>query len=166
MNFRDFSELSPLPGTPPGVRFRPAGRADAVPLYAACYTGQHRPRFLTRFRQSIKEQECGRRLHMLAETNMAIIGTGKLIRLPGKAEIADLMVASSWRGRGVGTAIIHLFLAEAVQWGYELVEIGAEISNVRALDLYRRLGFGEEREMTPPGKEPVIFLRWRMETNA
>ncbi len=157
-------EYQPVPpslsaqATLAGIHFRPAVPADAGALYAACHARQNQPQFQTRFRHSLHEQSHGRRLHLLAVGKPGIIGSGKLIRLPGKVEIADLVVTPLWRGRGVGTAMMHILIAEAARWGYGLVEIGAEISNHRALSLYRRLGFGEEREIILPGKEPTLRL--------
>jgi len=155
-----------LPKNLTGFSFRPAEITDASAVYSACYAKQNHAQFLQGFRHSIREQERGRRRHLLAEGGKRIVGSGKLIRLPRKAEIADLAVTPIWQRRGIGTAMIHLLIAEAAQWGYGLVEIGAEISNSGALSLYRRLGFGEARECIRPGKEPAILLSRRIKEDA
>ena len=136
-----------LPKNLTGFSFRPAEITDASAVYSACYAKQNHAQFLQGFRHSIREQERGRRRHLLAEGGKGIVGSGKLIR-------------------GIGTAMIHLLIAEAAQWGYGLVEIGAEISNSGALSLYRRLGFGEARECIRPGKEPAILLSRRIKEDA
>ncbi len=52
---------------------------------------------------------------------------------------------SSWRGRGVGTALIETLLDWAAMTGHiEKVTLGCFASNVKARKLYRRLGFRTE----------------------
>ena len=71
-------------------------------------------------------------------------------------------VDPDWRGQGIGSALIDSLIDIARQHGIDAVQIGAAISNPRALELYRRLGFQDwRRQMMDVGQglELVIFLR-------
>lgn len=89
------------------------------------------------------------------------VGFGQLTFWPRSAEIGDLMVTPEWRGRGVGTAMICCLLDRAWVMRVPVVEIGAAFSNPRALALYRRLGFRDNRIIDldlGDGPEPVMYL--------
>ncbi|MHB8626711.1 MAG: GNAT family N-acetyltransferase [Aggregatilineales bacterium] len=77
------------------------------------------------------------------------------------AEISDLIVAETWRGCGIGSALIQALVTIASTWSVPSVEIGVALSNPRALSLYRRLGFVDARTLTLDlgcGPEPVLYL--------
>lgn len=80
--------------------------------------------------------------HVLAQDgNDAPIGTG---RLSPDGHIGRMAVLESWRGRGVGGAILEALIALARQDGMRQVELLAQL---HALPFYARHGFeafGEE----------------------
>ena len=91
-----------------------------------------------------------------------ILGYGQVLMWPSCAEISDMVVHESCRGRGYGTAIIQTLIRRALALGADEVEIGAALDNPRAADLYRRLGFEDSHTVLinlGKGAEHVLFLR-------
>lgn len=96
------------------------------------------------------------------------IAYGQITCWPRVAEISDLIVAEAWRGQGIGSALIESLIAAAGHWPVTAVEIGVALSNPRALDLYKRLGFSFGRTLTLDlghGAEPVLYLNKLLEKN-
>ena len=61
---------------------------------------------------------------------------------PGFPDLSDLYVRETWRGRGVGTALLRFCEAEALRQGYACIGLSVNPTlNPRALQLYRRLGY-------------------------
>ncbi|MBZ0278945.1 MAG: GNAT family N-acetyltransferase [Anaerolineae bacterium] len=60
----------------------------------------------------------------------------------GKTGHLDTMgVASDWRRRGLGAALVRQSLYQFQQQGYTAVRLGVDAGNTAAVRLYRRLGF-------------------------
>jgi ribosomal protein S18 acetylase RimI-like enzyme len=58
------------------------------------------------------------------------------------AELENMFVGESYRGRGAGGRLIETFLAWCDGAGVNQVFVTASAANVRAVDFYRRHGFG------------------------
>jgi GNAT superfamily N-acetyltransferase len=58
--------------------------------------------------------------------------------------IEDLYVVPSWRGRGIGRALVACVLAEAERRGCAEVSVSTDRDNRAALSLYRGMGLVEE----------------------
>jgi ribosomal protein S18 acetylase RimI-like enzyme len=89
-------------------------------------------------------------------------GYGQMVIWPSCAEISDLVVAEAYRSQGFGAAIIQHLVRAAYRLGTPAVEIGAAVSNTRAIALYRRLGFEDSHTLMlnlGNGQESVLFLR-------
>ncbi len=70
----------------------------------------------------------------------ALIGSARALADTGKlAWIYDVIVAPSWRGRGVGTALVRMLLDHPAVRGTSRVMLGTR----DAQEVYRRLGFVE-----------------------
>jgi putative acetyltransferase len=69
-----------------------------------------------------------------------------------------MAVASDWRGRGVGSAL----MSEAIRWGravgVEKLALSVYPGNEAALALYRKYGFSEEGRLTGHSKKAVGYL--------
>jgi ribosomal protein S18 acetylase RimI-like enzyme len=74
-----------------------------------------------------------------------IVGYGQFTHWPRAAEISDLVVCAERRGQGIGTALIQALVQQARERAIARVEIGVALNNPRALALYRRLGFSDNR---------------------
>ncbi|MCC7208266.1 MAG: GNAT family N-acetyltransferase [Anaerolineae bacterium] len=144
------------------LAIRRATPDDAAALQRACWpewpeVAVHE--FLERLNTSAAR---GRGYPAAALFEGAAVGFGQLTLWRDAAEIGDLIVAPAWRSQGVGTAIIAHLLDKARAWGLTRVEIGAAMSNPRALALYRRLGFAPQRvidiQLNGGAPEPVMYL--------
>jgi predicted GNAT family N-acyltransferase len=78
--------------------------------------------------------------HVVAEAAGQAIGTGRL--LPD-GHIGRMAVLKSWRGRGVGSALLETLLRLARDRGIRRVRLNAQS---RAVAFYRRHGFVTEGE--------------------
>jgi ribosomal protein S18 acetylase RimI-like enzyme len=89
---------------------------------------------------------------------LSLIGSGQLISYPHAAELANLSVAPAWRGQGWGTRLIETLTAVAHHWQIAYLEITVDEENGRALALYQRLGFTEDRRLFLPDGRSAIVL--------
>jgi ribosomal protein S18 acetylase RimI-like enzyme len=140
---------------------RPVVSRDAVSLHDACWP----ERSLDAIRELLYRVDGlakkGRGLGIIAEVEGRAIAYAQLTNWPRVAEISDLIVAPDYRNQGIGTAMIH-YLLEGAQYGRTArVEIGVAASNPRAYNLYKRLGFEEDRTISLDvggGEESVTYL--------
>jgi ribosomal protein S18 acetylase RimI-like enzyme len=103
----------------------------------------------------------GRGFAVVACQGERILGYGQMTVWPRAAEISDLIVAPPYRDNGIGTALIGYLVDKVRTWHLPCVEIGAALSNPRALALYRRLGFKDARTIEldlGSGPETVVYL--------
>jgi ribosomal protein S18 acetylase RimI-like enzyme len=154
---------APLPSDPASlaVTFRPLERGDGPLLCAACWPERSAEEVAHTLAWLLRLADVGRAWSVVAAVDGQVIGFGRLSRLGRAAEISDLIVAPHARGHGVGAALIGHLIERARALDIERVEIGAAARNLRALALYRRLGFGEFRHAwldLGNGPEEVIYL--------
>jgi len=165
------SNIRPLALQPPDQSFqiRPVLPDDIDALYVDCWA--HRTRLncreLIRRVKSAEARRHGLGIVVLSENPaLPIIGYGQLLYWGHCAEISDLMVSAQYRSQGIGTAIIQYLVQYARVKRMGCVEIGAALSNPRALVLYQRLGFQESYSLLlqiTTEKEPVQYLRLLLE---
>ncbi len=157
--------MTPLALLPPDptIRLRSVRLTDAEPLHAACWPSRA---FDAVYRLILRAQhnaEAGRGLGLVAlDAGDSPVGFGQFALWPTCAEISDLVVSEPQRGRGLGTALIQRLIQEAQQRHATVFEIGAALSNPRAISLYRRLGFRDSHTVLVnlgSGQELVLFLR-------
>ena len=141
-----------------GLQFRLVQTADFRPLQETCYADRRAALFLDHFEQMMVWQGNGRACWLFIEHNGRLVGSGELIIYPHGAELANLFVVPQYRGRGIGTAMIIVLSRIARHWQLTGLEIGVECQNERALALYRRLGFVDDREVKLPGGETAVIL--------
>ncbi len=79
----------------------------------------------------------------VAEVDGSIVGELVLQRSRGRADLG-MEIASAWRGRGVGAALVHAGLAWAREQGLDKVALQVWPHNERALKLYEKFGFARE----------------------
>lgn len=79
-------------------------------------------------------------LHLLAYADVGRepVATARLV--PG-GHIGRMAVLAPWRGRGIGSALLHELVRQAAVAGYREVHLNAQC---HAQDFYRRLGFEAE----------------------
>jgi ribosomal protein S18 acetylase RimI-like enzyme len=90
---------------------------------------------------------------LLAWDGDAVVAHVILCPMPASAVEYTVFVHQDYRQEGLGTAISRLALGWAVNMGFELAYLTTELTNIRALRLFRKLGFqttssdGDEVEM-------------------
>jgi ribosomal protein S18 acetylase RimI-like enzyme len=153
-----FASIPPCPD----FTFRLAQPADLNGWHHACYPTQLFATARERFAHILEMQAAGRCYLVLVEAARPggpIVGGGRLVRFPNGAEIADLNIDPTYQGQGIGTALIEVLLTIARHLCLPAVEIGVASENGRALALYQRLGFAEDRRLRLPGAQEAIILR-------
>ena len=87
-------------------------------------------------------------LLLVAESAGEIVGTMQLSFLPGlarrgalRAQLEAVRVADSWRGSGLGGAMMRWAIDEARRRGCALVQLTSDKSRTDAHRFYSRLGF-------------------------
>ena len=157
--------MIPLALQPPRstISIRPVRLTDSETLYNRCWP--HRPfagvyNLISRMTR-LAHDERGLGLVVLDDCG-EVQGYGQMAMWPTCAEISDLIITEAYRSHGFGTALIQHLTREAVRLQAPAVEIGAALSNPRATQLYRRMGFEDSHTLMlnlGQGKEAVLFLR-------
>ena len=139
-------ELSPdrlgEPAWPHGVHVRTFETADAKSLHALLEHGYRRgggsvAAFETWLPQMTTDDEFDPALWFLAECREMLIGA---VLCWTSAFVKDVVVHESWRGRGIGQALlVHAFNTLAAR-GATAAELKVEATNATAVRLYERLG--------------------------
>ena len=86
--------------------------------------------------------------HFVALDRDRVVGWCDIVRLPFEGEnhrgTLGIGLLAPYRGRGVGRRLMDAALTHARAKGFERVELAVRASNLRAIGLYRALGFVEE----------------------
>lgn len=112
--------------------------------------------------RALKLQNQGRGGALVALVDGQVCAFGMMTRWPELGEISDLVVRADLRSCGLGTALIAELSKLAYHLHVRTLEIGAYASNTRALALYQRLGFVEQRRLEirmASRPETIIYLR-------
>jgi ribosomal protein S18 acetylase RimI-like enzyme len=155
----------PLALQPPDPRWRlrPVRMADIDALQTNCWLDRS---FLSLYnlvsRAILLAKENNGLGVVFVDDENTVCGYGQLTTWPHCAEITDLVVAETYRSRGIGTTIIQYLMRVAREMQMDCVEIGAALDNPRALALYRRLGFEESHTLDLSigvRKHEILYLR-------
>lgn len=147
----------------PHIDIRPVQLLDAEALQRHCWmerTPSSVYQIITRAQQNLRRNR-GIGI-VISGSAVPIIAFGQLTVWPNCTEISDLIVAPDHRNRGYGTALIQFLSRHAITLNAACVEIGAALRNPRAIALYRRMGFVDDRTHRlnlGEGEEDVLFLR-------
>lgn len=147
------------------IQVRSVRLGDMAALCVDCWSHRTPLQAQSKLRYVNKVQVRGRGTGLVVEDAQtgALIGYGQVVQWTQCAEISDLVVSSRYRGQGIGTALIqHLVRAARQHPRCRCVDIGAALSNPRALALYRRLGFQDSYQIemdVGQGKERIQYLR-------
>lgn len=94
----------------------------------------------------------------LARTAEEAVGIAALVAPPASSEderqLDAMWVAPSWRGRGVGEALIDAAVEHAARRGATSVSLTVVDGNTAARGLYLRMGFQPTGERSPRPRDP------------
>lgn len=132
--------MTPSQATP--FKFRPVRLHDVESLHQLCFHQNERRWVADLIGRARQIALSGRGVGLVAVgADDVPHAYGQLTVWLRTAEISDLIVTEPLRRQGIGTALIHYLLRVARDTHVERVEIGAEMENIGALALYRRIGF-------------------------
>jgi ribosomal protein S18 acetylase RimI-like enzyme len=147
----------------PLILTRPVRLSDTDSLYADCWPDRSFSAIYNLVQRAVRSVTDGRGSGVVIPgENGKVLGYGQVLMWPSCAEISDVVVNEQFRSRGYGTAIIQTLVQRALKLGADEAEIGASVTNIRAIALYRRLGFEDSHTILldlGKGKENVLFLR-------
>ncbi|HEX9411593.1 MAG TPA: GNAT family N-acetyltransferase [Actinomycetota bacterium] len=167
------TEAGSRPGdtAPPAFVVRPAGPKDAASFlemwraviaerkHVRTERASESARFYRRryFRRSWSDDQAS----IVAVHGDRVIGHLNVSRedSPVTRHVASIgmAVASDWRGKGVGSAL----MSEAIRWGHrfgvEKLALSVYPDNEPALALYRKFGFQEEGRLTGHSKKSIGY---------
>lgn len=126
---------------------RPVQAGDAPLLHRQCLSDRPLSEAMALVDRALRVAQTRRGVGMAAVWGIEVVGFGLLTLWPSAAEISDLVVAPAYRSRGVGTALIEHLTEAARAMHADRIEISVMKANARALALYRRLGFVDERAL-------------------
>ena len=107
----------------------------------------------------------GAELWVLDDPAAGVVGYAVLWCVLDQGELANIAVAESHRGRGLGGRLLRMMLDLAKDRGVETVYLEVRVSNRRAAELYRRFGFeemGARKGYYDHPKEDAILMRLRL----
>jgi ribosomal protein S18 acetylase RimI-like enzyme len=142
-------------------QLRPVTSKDAETLQQSCWPNWSFEAVQTLLQRVEGIERRKRGIGIVAFDAEKILGYGQLTLWPRTAEISDLIVAPTYRSQGIGSAIINDLIGKARAWCLPQVEIGVALANPRAMALYQRLGFRQDRIINldlGSGPEPVMYL--------
>jgi ribosomal protein S18 acetylase RimI-like enzyme len=145
----------------PTITVRPLYPADQAILQQVCWPNRAPDGVRRLLNHALGLAVKRRGLGVVSVRDDLVCGFGMLSLWPRTAEISDLIVTPALRGQGIGSRIVAYLTQAARNLCADTIEIGAAESNPRALELYRRLDFADDRVIQVDlgnGPEPVIYL--------
>jgi GNAT superfamily N-acetyltransferase len=141
------------------VVLRPVCPSDAIDLQRHCFPDQTLADVQNYLRWCLAQTGKGHMVRLVADVEGQVIGGGQLTIHRPDAEIGSLVVASPWRRRGIGTALLKALIDSAQAYGVQTLELMANADWPWLQDWYARLGFVPDGERVLPGNERVVVMR-------
>lgn len=130
-----------------GLVIRQATRADLPALEWGGEFQKYRPMFANVYRNMLS----GMALMWVIETPQdEIIGQVFVMLISSERDAADgenrayvfsFRVKPNWRGRGIGTTLMHFVEDDLSQRGFKFITLNVAKENLEAVRLYQRLGY-------------------------
>ena len=161
----------PLALQPPSIacELRPVQWADVEALRVHCWPERSVVQVQRLVSRAIRLEQHAYGHGLVAIQAGSIAGYGQFTHWPRAAEISDLIVCAERRSQGIGTALIQTLVRHARAHAAARIEIGVALNNPRALALYRRLGFVDQRTVhldLNGVRTPVLYLELVVESDA
>ncbi|MCG6956889.1 MAG: ribosomal protein S18-alanine N-acetyltransferase [Gemmatimonadetes bacterium] len=110
-------------------------------------------------------QRPGAELWVLDDPEVGVVAYAVVWCILDQGELANIAVASSHRGRGLGRRLLGLVLDAARDRGVKSIYLEVRSTNIRAADLYRAFGFeriGVRRDYYDNPIEDAILMVARL----
>jgi GNAT superfamily N-acetyltransferase len=129
------------------VIVRPVEPKDAVQLRENCLSANTLAEVQADIAERIQAFEQGTQVHLVAEVDGVVVGTGTLVRSDRaleahRGEVVRLVVNGNYQRRGIARRIVDEMHGYAASMGIEFLEIGCR-GGTPAEKVYPRLGFVE-----------------------
>lgn len=72
-----------------------------------------------------------------------VLGKLKYSLIYERMEVDNILVKEEYRGRGIGTKLMSYLLFEAIHHKVINITLEVRVSNIRAINLYKKFGFRE-----------------------
>ena len=102
-------------------------------------------------------------IFFVAEDDDCIIGSCGLTHILDEGDIHNVMVAPSYRGKGIATMMLEKLLEEGRKQGIKESTLEVRVSNAAAIRVYEKLGFVSEGIRPGFYEEPVedAMIMWK-----
>ena len=148
---------------PPGVALRRATAADLASVAAIEQASFGDPWSAGSFRSLVANPTVAFVVAATGATGATVVGYAVAWFAADEAELANLAVAASARGRGVGALLLDAVLAEAAHRGAATVYLEVRESNAAARRLYASRSFAEvgrrRRYYHNPAEDALVLAR-------
>jgi ribosomal-protein-alanine N-acetyltransferase len=148
---------------PPGVALRRATAADLASVAAIEQASFGDPWSAGSFRSLVANPAVVFVVAATGATGATVVGYAVAWFAADEAELANLAVAASARGRGVGALLLDAVLAEAAHRGAATVYLEVRESNAAARRLYASRSFAEvgrrRRYYHNPAEDALVLAR-------
>jgi GNAT superfamily N-acetyltransferase len=136
-----------MPDNARTILVRPVQPEDAEPLRANCYSANTLAQVKERIAQNVQAYEQGTEVHLVAEVDGIVVGTGGLVRKTHplhahRGELVSLVVHPDHQRQGIARRIVAELCRYAAPFGITLLEVGCR-GGTPAETVYARLGFVE-----------------------
>ena len=72
-----------------------------------------------------------------------VLGELKYSLIYERMEVDNILVKEEYRGRGIGTKLMSYLVSEAIHYKVINITLEVRVSNIRAINLYKKFGFRE-----------------------
>ena len=146
------------------LSIRPVEISDCDELNLNCWPDESSEDTTSRVENSLRWMSRSRGYAVSAEADDRIVGFGQVIIWGERGEISDLIVATPYRSKGIGTQIINTLLMYCHHLKLTLIEIGVNERNTKGRQLYERLGFSETYRIADPEncEQKIIYLQMEL----
>lgn len=102
-------------------------------------------------------------IFLVAEEEGKLIGGCGLTHVLNEGDIHNVMVASAYRRKGIGTTLLKNLLEEGCRQGIREFTLEVRVSNEAAIRVYERLGFVSEGIRPRFYEQPVedAMIMWK-----
>ena len=100
--------------------------------------------------------------------NKDLIGWADVDRYSNKTGLLGIGIKVDYRNKGIGKYLLELIINKSKEYGYERLDLRVRVTNQRAIELYKKIGF-KETEYIENGiyldREKIDLIKMSLELN-